>query len=314
MIIQKKWSMYGLIISLFLFTLSVFFILSIPEHLPYYQVLNLPKNHEQKPVVVILPHQDDEMFLAGTLNRLIKRGHPVYTIVTTDGSGSAVRYILSGRDRNGNLAVSIIKKRILNPIIEGYKPLDKQHFSAARNREYFESMQNLGVPANNILFANPGGIMGSNHPIYIDGSMTKELAREIIQRIYHKIGNGIYLVVASAHDETIYQNIDHKAIEEALKEFPGIDERYYFGDKEYPALTIFLSPEEHKNKVLALNAYKIWNPQQGRFAIGEHSVKHMLDYWRKSTKEYMIPDPSNKERILNESVASHNFIENATRR
>jgi LmbE family N-acetylglucosaminyl deacetylase len=239
------------------------------------------------------------MFLAGTLHRLITAGHPVYSIITTDGSGSVARLILNGTDRKGRPALSVFKKRILNPYKEGYIPLNKQNFSTARNHEYFESMQAIGVPEDHIWFANPGGLTATANPVFIDGSLTKELATEVIQSVYDQIGDGIYLAVASDKDETTYQNRDHLAIEQALKEFNRISERYYFGDKEYPSQTIVLSKDEQKAKQSALKAYATWDPKKGRFAVGEHSVPEMLRRWRTDTLEYEIPDVHNIYTSIN---------------
>lgn len=297
--VHKKWQLIGVIIALFFISLSGFFLFSSPQK-AFLLTKDTPKKPDEKlkPVIAILPHQDDEMFLGGTLHRLLMAGHPAYSIITTDGSGSIVRFTLNGTDRSGHPMVSIVKNRILNPLSDGYQPLDKQHFSAARNREYFASLATMGVPKDHIWFANPGQIMGSNHPIYIDGSLTKELAHEVIKTVFDKLGDGIYLAVASDPGENNYLNTDHRAIEDALKEFPGISEKFYFSDKEYPGQAIVLSEEEKAIKQKALAHYRTWDPKHGRFAVGEHSVKGMLDNWRQSNVEYVIPITHNPGSII----------------
>lgn len=298
---HKKFNNLGIVIGLgiiFLSGLSLFFL----SHQTIIQTAHLPipkPDRHLRPVVVLLPHQDDEMFLSGAIIRFIKSGRPVYTLLVTDGSGSVVRNTLNGgRNRDGSLAYSVVKKKYLIPKQEGYEPLDKQAFSTARNREYFESMQKLGVPIDHIHFANPGGILGSQSAVYRDGSLTSELATTAISQIYHEVGDGIYLAVASDADENTYRNIDHLAIEDALKNFPNITERYYFGNKEYPGETIYLNDTELKIKQQALESYKVWNPRSGRFAVGAHSVPDMLNFWHNSHIEYLLPDSHNLQNNL----------------
>jgi hypothetical protein len=45
-------------------------------------------------------------------------------------------------------------------------------------------------------------------------------------------------------------------------------------------------------KRTALNAYKVWNPTQGRYAVGYHSVKDLFDLAASDCGEYVVRPPS----------------------
>lgn len=165
----------------------------------------LPKKDPlSRPVVMLLPHQDDEMFMAGTLHRYVKMGRPVYAVIVTDGAGSVVRKILNGRGK---------------PQRGGYEP---------------------------------------------------------------------FLTIGSRRGEVYHKNPDHLAIEAALREFKGISEKIFFSDIPDRAVTVFLETGEQTTKQNALRAYYIWNPDQGQFAIGAHSVPHLLKVWQKNKIEYIL--------------------------
>ncbi len=247
-----------------------------------------------KPVVLLLPHQDDEMAMAGTAYYYLKQGHPVYSLLITDGSGSMARHVINGHTPDGQRMFSVVKKQFLVPEHYGYHDLTKQDFSAARNREYVASMLNLGLEPANIRISNPGGIKGSEQPIYKDGGTSPADAYRAINEIYQEVGDGIYLTRTSIKGEGDYLNVDHRAIEVALKAFQGISTKYYFSDKENPAFAFPLTPEELEIKKQMMDQYRVWDPKHGRFAIGEHSVKFMLDFWSKNPYEYILPDPHNR--------------------
>lgn len=211
------------------------------------------------PVVMILPHQDDEMFMAGKFISLLERGHPAYAAIVTDGGNSHIRLDLQR---------------------QGYKDLDRQTFAHARNLEFVDSMKSLGIPPNHIFFMNPGNVKGSTDPRYQDGSLSDAQATGIIQQLYDKIGDGIYLTVAGGHS-------DHVVLEHALQHFSGITHKLFFPlEKTSDTQVFFLTPPLQAKKQEALHAYSIWKPEENRFAIGEHSVESLIGKWASSTTEY----------------------------
>lgn len=215
-----------------------------------------------KPVVALLAHQDDEMFFAGSLRRYVNSGRPVYAVIVTDGAGSVVRRSLG---------------------------LSSQAFSAARNREVFASMRTIGVLPERIIFANPNGMIGASVPKYNDTLLSVEKAQAAIARIYDQVGNGTYITLASGPGEAHFRNPDHWNLQKALQQFKGIQEKIYFSDiGSEKSETIELTAGEQRVKQNALQSYYVWDPSQGRYAIGKRSVPYLLNHWQTSTVEYMI--------------------------
>ncbi len=246
----------------------------------------IPSSKHMPPVVALLPHQDDEMFLAGSIIQYIEQGKDVYAVMVTDGGDSSARLMLNGKDDLEKPYCCDLRGKIHNPEKEGYDQLDKQRFSAARNREFFTSMTRLGIPKEHIFFANPGGVDASMEPLYKDGSLTKILAREAIEVFFKKFGDGTYITVESRQGHAYHRNPDHAVLQDALIEFPGISEKYYFSDIEDEAMRIELPSAVLRKKRDALNAYYEWEPRNGKFAIGAHSVKYLLDEWTTNSFEY----------------------------
>lgn len=228
--------------------------------------------HGPGPSVFFLPHQDDEMHMAGAIKANIEMGRTVYVVMVTDGGASAVRYALNHENYT-------LKKQIIslsgaeNDYVGKY--FDRQTFSAARNREFMDSIVKLGVPADNVFFANPGGVNGSNHPEFLDGQLTKTAAKAVIDFYLKKFGDGSYATVAATGMINFHQS-DHKALREALAEEPDIFQKYFFSEKLGVGTKVPLTALQLEAKSLALHSYFDWDPGAGRFAIAALSVKPML--------------------------------------
>ncbi len=230
-------------------------------------------NPVPRPVVAFLPHQDDEMFMGGMIQRWIRQGRPMYVGVVTDGAASSAQARLNGGARR-----------------EGYEQLNDQVFAAARNREVFDSLTALGVPSNQIFFANPGGLKGSPHPKFPDGELTRELALRVIKKYYALVGDGTYVTVAGAPDKQNHIHGDHFALRTSLSAFDNITDKYYFSEHAEVGRPIRLSRKEQIVKELALKNYFIWSPRDGRFAVGQRSVGDLITRWGASGVEYMLDD------------------------
>lgn len=233
-------------------------------------------------VVYFLPHQDDEMVLLGSVYNNIKQGKDVYVVMVADGGGSYIIDVLNGEE------YCKLHKKFHKPEEEGYETLTRREFSVARNDEYFRAMKSIGILDNHILFANPGGKDGSDEPWYKDNELTQEQAREVIQSFYDLVGKGTYITLASEQNESDFPHSDHIALERALKEFSKVSHKLFFADRENPAIAIDLLEDTQKAKALALQEYSVWRPEEGKFAIGGHSINERLGYWMKSKGEYMI--------------------------
>lgn len=217
-------------------------------------------------VVFFLPHQDDEMVLAGSIANYVEQGKEVKVVMMTDGGASEVRQEL---------------------INEGYNYLTRTVFVARRNEEFFQTMLKLGVKQENILFANPGGKSGTKNPKYRDTRLSKEHALAVMNKFYKLWGEGVYVTTAGSADNSAYPHPDHEALELALKELP-VKEKYFYTDHVDKGDVVSLPIDILEKKQRALDEYFVWEPQKRRFAIGARSVAERLQFWQNHPFEYRI--------------------------
>lgn len=253
-----------------------------------------------KPVVYLLPHQDDEMFMAGQIKSNLEAGREVYVAIVTDGGASIVRNQLNGRDENGKKVYAPIDKKYHNPTEEGYAPLDRQAFAKARNVEMYHSLRWLGVSPDHIIFVNPGGIHGSANPTYRDGELTVLSATEAIKNVFKIVGDGVYYTVGAQLGSINAIHGDHRMLRDALVYFSGITEKHYFSEKVGRGTGIDFSLEMGQAKYGALGSYYIWDPPRGNFAIARHSVESLINQWRKMPVEFVMSQAEILEQIKNE--------------
>jgi len=222
---------------------------------------------ESKPVVVFLPHQDDEMVLAGAIADYVAEGRQVYTVMVTNGASSYVREMLMEK---------------------GYTYITKVLFAYYRNNEYYYSMQHLGVKPENIYFANPKGRSGTKNPLFEDGKLTTAHVERVLNRTYEKWGDAVYIAVAGNESESDYPHPDHAIIEKTIQDYSRINEKYFYTDRRDIGEKVKLSPETLQKKYEALQEYFVWKPAERRFAIGANSVYERLRFWQTHGFEYRI--------------------------
>lgn len=214
-----------------------------------------------KTVVYFIPHQDDEMYMLGSMTREIQVGNDVYAVMVTDGGRSEVRKKMS---------------------TEFMHTFTRQEFSALRNKEFFRVLRIIGFAPTHILFANEGSLNGSPNPTYLDGHLTFEQATEVIQNFYKQHGDGVYATVLADGGHG-----DHRMLHEALFNFTGPTEKIYYSEQVAKGEKILLSKKEQQLKKKALSIYYEWNPKKGAYAIAAHSVKKLLDFWDTHPYEYV---------------------------
>lgn len=235
------------------------------------------KKPNKKPVVIIVPHQDDELFMAGAIQRYVASGRRVYAVMVSDGGGSYARHKINGKDDRGNSVCCGLDGEPHEPKKEGYWPLSRKAFSAARNREFMRSMARLGVPAYRIIYMN-GSLHGTSTPRFVDMHLHKN-ASQVISSLYARFGDGTYVTVAGGHS-------DHVALEEALSQAKRISEKVFFPfDPSVASDNLELTPEELLKKQNAVAEYEAWNPRKGKYAIGAHSVPDLIATWKVTERE-----------------------------
>jgi hypothetical protein len=270
-----------------------------------------PEEISTNPAIFFLPHQDDDMWLDGAIKDHVDAGRIVYVVMITDGESSGARDYINGKHDDGTLLPCNLGNECLNPKASGYSPLNKRAFVAARNVEFYSSMRALGIPADHIRFANQdvnpsigtgeSYLIGWSQPRYKDdGSLTESDVTNVINYYYHKYGRGSYKAIATGAGSPYsgYVQHDHQIIFNALRDYTNISDKRYYTDTFNPSgmssgfteYKIMLSGSELAAKRTALNNYFVWGPQNGRYAVGAHSVQATLNTWMSNNFEYeMVP-------------------------
>ncbi|MFI2858312.1 PIG-L family deacetylase [Paenibacillus sp. JSM ZJ436] len=228
-----------------------------------------------------VPHQDDEAltFGAGIRNHLDQHDE-CHVILYTDGASSGVRRQLNGEEKS-----SLLRKK-LEPHSEGYAILDEAAFSVCRNVEFERSCKALGLP--------PEWIHYSSY-LMQDGTTTVEGCKQVIMEFLdrypqarvktftyaggnHRDHANMGLAAQGLYEQGVIQDlrfyVEPYNLRKALKEK---GRRHIL--KETTVKSSHLV-------VASLKEYTIWEPTEGRFAIGYHSVKKCIDTVMKKTVSY----------------------------
>lgn len=218
------------------------------------------------------PHQDDELLnLGAAMCKDIDAGYEVFCVLCTDGGASGARLLIG----DGGCCQWHEGRH-------GYS-MDRASFSAARDREFTESCRALGVKKDHILI--PKNRMA-------DGGSTVEGAKQIMRDAIKDYPPERTAVKTLAPVDWQHQNADHTALAHAalqLREEGGcaLVEEYLetilFPAPEGTAIPETVTPDEAQRKRLltAAGSYCRWQPEEGRFAVGFHSVADEFIEFRK---------------------------------
>lgn len=214
-------------------------------------------------------HQDDELNNLGVL--LIREAETfpddTYVILCTDGGGSGViRVLCDGKDcwlHKGKHTCTLSRKE----------------FSLARDKEFIESCFLLGLKDENVIIHKNRGL---------DGSLTEKQTEHIILDTINLFPEEKDFRIRAV-SPCFYgrQNPDHKTIGITCEKLFGsglFTELIFVTDSCFEGNCRELFPENnyenlvadeisHKRIKAAADCYGKWNPSEGRFAIGWHSVK-----------------------------------------
>ncbi len=218
-----------------------------------------------------IPHQDDEAltFGAGIRNHL-NAGDECHVILYTDGSASNVF-----RQLNGEIKSSMHRK-MLDPKLEGYAPLDRTDLIRYRNDEFLRSCLALGLPLENIHFVQQ----------LRDGTTTVESCESLIREFtdkYHGARVKTFTDLGGNHRD--HANMGSAALnlyrQEKIADLRLYVEPYNLrqAKKNKRGLQVLKEkPQSNKEAVVAsLEEYKKWDPSLEQFAIGYHSVRKEID-------------------------------------
>ncbi|NMO97549.1 PIG-L family deacetylase [Paenibacillus lemnae] len=219
-----------------------------------------------------IPHQDDEAltFGAGIRNHL-DAGDECHVILYTNGAASGVRRQLNGEEK------SALFKQWLSPAAEGYSELSEDAFSACRNDEFMRSCRALGLPDEWIHISSY---------LMHDGTTTVEGCKQVIKEYLERYPGArvkTFTYIGGNHRD--HANMG-KAGQSMYEQGNITDLRFYVepynlrnATKEKGRGAILKEKSvQNPNKVRdSLKEYKKWDPAQGQFAIGYHSVKKCIN-------------------------------------
>ena len=233
---------------------------------------NTLENKKSKTVLYLAPHQDDELLTMGIdIINSIESGFDVHVILCVDGSKSIVKKILN----NGETCTFHKDKHSYD--------LSSREFVFARDREFIESCVCLGVPLSNIhIYAKRPS----------DGELSIEKAENIVCQ-YLNLFNKNAKVCTIWHGNGDKQHIDHKNLGYAvynlykrhkLKEVRFFKEPYCKSKIKFNKIKAIKDIEIKIDN--AICSYSKWEPQNGRYAIGYHSVRNEFDNFKKEKNIY----------------------------
>ncbi len=233
-------------------------------------------------VLYCAPHQDDELLTMGiAICASLNEGKDVHVVLCSDGSKSKVRFKL----RNGQSCEK-------HEGIHCYD-LSEEEFTKARDREFQGSCEALGVKKENIHIPSKRAI---------DGSLSDEEAKEIIRKALQEIDP--HAEVCTIYPKGSSQHRDHTALGRAalsLYEEGTVEKVSFFLEpycvkktlEEKPSLKLkeYKAGFFSKKKVRkAIASYSLWDPSNGRYAVGYHSVTDDFDNYIRELKNYRVEE------------------------
>ena len=227
----------------------------------------------ETPVVFYFsPHQDDELLNLGTaMCQDIDAGREIFCVLCTDGGASGARRLIG----NGGGC----------QWHEGAHdhPLTVAEFSAARDREFTASCLAMGLQPDHII------IPADRAP---DGRLTAEHAADIMRNAIKDYPAEQVTLKTLAEVTWQRQNPDHTAVARAALQMQ--EENACAAAEEYLETILFPAPEgtdiletltpddAQRERLLAAAAqYGRWEPENGFYAVGCHSVWDEFDEFRK---------------------------------
>lgn len=222
---------------------------------------------KRKTKLYFAPHQDDELLTLGIdICSSVLHRDDVHVILCTDGSKSNMRKVIA----NGQ---SCSKHEGLHTY-----DLSVDEFIQARDREFTGSCIALGVKPDHIHIPEDRDT---------DGSLTQSKAQALIQRYLSLLGEDALVCTHSplsgptqhrdhrtlgqAADQLLKQGVIRKAkffIEPYLSAYVSDMPQKFPG---YPVVTTAAGQVKERLKK-AIASYTRWDPENGRYAVGYHSV------------------------------------------
>jgi N-acetylmuramoyl-L-alanine amidase len=241
-----------------------------------------------RPILYIVPHQDDEILSYGVdIRNELSRGRQVHLILLTRGEDSGSRDIVNGKYDNESYYSNLAGKQVYcqihqiyhNPIRENYRGgyLTTNEFANARTEEYYRALTALGVPVNKIHteFIPLGQYYGTAIKVIIEkylATYPNADVRTFSPIDYHNAHALLGKVVKGMENDRIIQRYQ-------AKYFISIYTDRFSAVKK--PMDIVLNRIENQGDYQylknAIATYKRFDPHNGYYAIGYHSVTSQFE-------------------------------------
>jgi len=234
----------------------------------------------RSPAIFYAPHADDSYLSMSTdIIQHIDAGRDIIVVLATLGSSQYMQNVLNG-------SADTYEGHRHNPALENYEvnPLTPTDITLARESEFISEIGAYRLYANGRVNVS-WGVIGFPEGISVDTS--KDIIRDY-ERQYPAASHKVMTYLDSHSD---HRNMGQAALE--LKQAGLIsDVRYYvkYEDQnrsDVKAKNPMINRPTAAQKVVverAGRAFRAWNPAQGSYAFGYHSVKPTFDALLADTK------------------------------
>lgn len=236
------------------------------------------------PAIFYAPHQDDEAIgMAGAIREHKDARRPVYLVLLTNGINSDVLNILNG-----------VVECPWHQIGHNFQ-LTMEQMMWARKVEFVASAGRLGV--DKIFILDDGQGFDDVEPYTNYGNFVNRLI-DTIKRFEAEFPGASHKLVSGRLDllPDGTTNPTHQACWDAatllrnqITDFRFYRIYVYFKNaaSRTSQFQLYLTPGWQAAKRAALDEYKLFNPDAGRFAVGYHSVSQLIDAAFNDDKEYL---------------------------
>ncbi|OLT45073.1 hypothetical protein BJF86_10555 [Serinicoccus sp. CNJ-927] len=201
-----------------------------------------------------VPHPDDEsIFMGGSIAALPDHRHVL--VLLTAGEGSQ--------------AIHSLRRRLGQDI-------GLEEFVAARDREFVAAVQRLGV--------DPRDVHRAGRP---DGGLSEDAVLDVIRRHARRHPRAAHRTMSYLDPHTDHATAG-RALRRAHREGLVRDAGFYLPVPQVVderADRVTLSEAARAAKKAALAEYRLWDPEQGRYAIGRRSVSELVTYHHRTPDE-----------------------------
>ncbi|WP_176392133.1 PIG-L family deacetylase [Marininema halotolerans] len=263
-----------------------------------------------RPVIYLVPHADDETLTYGVdIQKERQRGRPIYLILFSQGEESIAREVLNGhydhqsvnKNRVGEPILCRWHGRIHSPNEEHFADgsLSRKEFGKARIRDFYRVAKVLGIPSSHIrTYSLPNDhFTPSQVQSVIDSALKKFPGADFRTMSPYDVHPDHALIgkeLANAiQTNKISASQVHYFVSIYTDRFAKVDIPF----KKHIS-TIKKGSKAYIRLVQSMDVYRDYDPKQGSYATGYHSVPKQFDALIKATyTSWYLPQiaPSNKK-------------------